>query len=121
MDQSLAASEIIKQVIEHYAQFQPSHGKIRLETIFDDHQGRYALMQTGWDRDRRIRGNLIYVVLEQEMIRIEYDGMEHGIFYDLVKKGVSPERIVLAYLPDCPTGSRLDFDRSISSKQSAIA
>ncbi len=109
MNQALAASEIIKQVIEYYAQFQPSHGKIRLETIFDDRQGRYALMQTGWDRNRRIRGNLIYVVLEQEMIRIEYDGVEQGIFYDLVKNGISPEKIVLAYLPDCPIGSSLDL------------
>lgn len=31
--------------------------------ITDDTQNRYALMQVGWDRGRRVRGNLIYVTL----------------------------------------------------------
>ena len=75
---------IVKQVIGKYAQFRPSHGDIRLDTVFDDDQGHYALMQIGWDRGRRVRGNLIYITLQDEKVQIEYDGMERGITQDLL-------------------------------------
>ena len=40
----------VKRVIETYARFRPSHGNIRLDTVFDETHDRYALMQAGWDR-----------------------------------------------------------------------
>ena len=42
--------EIVKDVINKYAQLRPSHGAIRLDTIFNEQQDNYALMQAGWDR-----------------------------------------------------------------------
>lgn len=103
MDTTTTDREIVKQVIQQYAQFKPSHGDIRLETVFDDTQNRYALMQVGWDRGRRIRGNLIYVTLKEGKVRVEYDGMEQGITNDLIAAGILPERIVLAFLVDVQT------------------
>jgi hypothetical protein len=100
MDTSTGDREIVKQVIQRYAQFKPSHGTIRLDTVFDDTQNRYALMQAGWDRGRRIKGNLLYVTLREGKVWIEYDGMEQGITQDLIAAGIPPERIVLAFLPD---------------------
>ena len=64
MDTVTHDKEIVKQVIKRYAQLRPSHGNICLDTVFDDSQGRYALMQVGWDRERRVRGNLIYVTVK---------------------------------------------------------
>jgi len=90
-------------VIRHYAQFQPSHGDIRLDTVFDEAQDRYALMQVGWDRGRRVRGNLIYVTLQDNQVWIEYDGMEQGITDDLIAAGIPSERIVQAFLPELKT------------------
>lgn len=92
-------AEIVKQVLSRYARIQPSHGQIRLDTLFDDVQGRYALMQVGWDRGVRVRGNLLYVLIQEGRVVIEYDGMERGIVEDLIAHGVSPERIDLAFLP----------------------
>jgi hypothetical protein len=92
-------SEIVKQVLNQYAKLQPSHGQIRLDTLFDDAQGRYALMQVGWDRGARVRGNLLYVLVQEERVVIEYDGMERGIVDDLIAHGISPDRIELAFLP----------------------
>jgi hypothetical protein len=86
-------------VIQQYAKLRPSHGDIRLDTVFDENQERYALMQVGWDRGRRVRGNLIYVTLSEGKVYIEYDGMESGILRDLMAMGIPEERIVLAYLP----------------------
>ena len=99
MDSTSHNREIVKQVIQRYAKLRPSHGDIRLDTVFDENQDRYALMQVGWDRGRRVRGNLIYVTLGEGKIYIEYDGMEPGIFRDLIAMGIPEERIVLAYLP----------------------
>lgn len=102
MDTAAHEREIVKQVILQYAKFRPSHGDIRLDTVFDETQERYALMQVGWDRGRRVRGNLIYLTLHDGKVWIEYDGMESGITQDLIARGIPEERIVLAYLPEQP-------------------
>lgn len=105
MDTTTRNRDIVKQVIQQYSQFKPSHGDIRLDTVFDDTQNRYALMQVGWDRGQRVRGNLIYVTLREGKVWVEYDGMEQGITQDLINLGIPPERIVLAFLPDLQTAT----------------
>lgn len=100
MDSIQEQVAIVKQIISRYAQLKPSHGDIRLETLFDETQNRYALMQSGWDRGRRVRGNLIYITLRDGKVWIEYDGMEQGITQDLITAGIAPERIMLAFLPE---------------------
>jgi hypothetical protein len=60
----------------------------------------YALMQVGWDQERRVRGNLIYVNIENNKVVIEYDGLENGITQDLIERGISKDDIILAFLPD---------------------
>jgi len=54
-------------------------------------------MQVGWDRQRRVRGNLIYITLQDDRVFIEYDGMECGIVKDLIALGVASDQIMLAY------------------------
>jgi hypothetical protein len=68
MDITTTDRQIVKQVIGQYASFIPSHGDIRLDTVFDDEQGHYTLMQVGWDRGRRVRGNLIYMALDDGQV-----------------------------------------------------
>lgn len=68
--------------------------------MFDETQGRYALVQVGWDRGRRVRRNLIYVSLHDGKVWVEYDGMEPGITQDLIERGIPEEPIVLAFLPE---------------------
>jgi hypothetical protein len=100
MDTLKTYQEIIKQVISDYAKLRPSHGDIHLDPVFDDYHNRYALMQVGWDRERRVRGNLIYVNIENNKVVIEYDGLENGITQDLIERGISKDDIILAFLPD---------------------
>jgi len=99
-DATLAYRQIIKQTILKYSQFRPSYGAIRLDPIFDETHDRYGLMQVGWDHGRRIRGNLIYVILRDGKVAIEYDGMEHGIFDALVRQGIPADDIILAFQPE---------------------
>ncbi|MEG4803915.1 XisI protein [Microcoleus sp. ARI1-B5] len=98
MDTSATYREIVKQVILQYAKLRPSHGDIRLDPVFDETHDRYALMQVGWDRGRRVRGNLIYITLEDGKVYIEYDGMECGITQNLIDRGIPENDIVLAFM-----------------------
>lgn len=54
MDKIANYRGIVKEVISQYSRFVPSHGNIRLDTVFDETQDRYALMQVGWNRERRL-------------------------------------------------------------------
>ncbi|PZU91958.1 MAG: XisI protein [Pseudanabaena sp.] len=99
MDTIKSYQAVIKQIISEYAKLRPSHGNIHLEPIFDDVNSRYALMQFGWDRERRVRGNLIYVSIKEGKVLIEYDGIEGGITQDLIQMGIPERDIVLAFLP----------------------
>ncbi|UKO98582.1 XisI protein [Nostoc sp. UHCC 0870] len=99
MDTNTVYRNIVKQVIQKYANFRPSHGEIRLDTVFDDTQNRYALMQVGWERGRRVRGNLIYITIQDGKVWVEYDGMETGITQDLINRGIPEADIVWAFLP----------------------
>ncbi|GAA6615205.1 XisI protein [Scytonema sp. NUACC26] len=99
MDKINQYRQIVKQVVTQYSRLKPSHGNIRLDTIFDEAQDRYGLMQVGWDRGKRVRGNLIYITLSGEKVIVEYDGMESGITQDLIDKGILEEDIILAFVP----------------------
>jgi XisI protein len=97
MDTILVYRNIIKQIILRYAQLKPSHGNIRLDPVFDEANDRYALMQVGWDRQRRVRGNLIYLTIQKDRVFIEYDGTENGITDELVAEGIPRDNIILAF------------------------
>ena len=97
MDKLTKYRQIIQDLILKYAQFKPSHGNIRLDPIFDLQRDHYALMQVGWDRGKRIRGNLIYITIVDDKVHLEYDGMERGITEELINLGIVEEDIVLAF------------------------
>ena len=98
MDTPKTYREIVKQVIGKYAKLCPSHGNIRLDTVFDEQSDRYALMQVGWNRGKRVRGNIIYITLGEGKVYVEYDGIEQGITQDLIDQGIPQNNIILEHL-----------------------
>ena len=94
MDKLTQYRQIVEDIILKYSQFRPSHGTIRLDPIIDEKRDHYALMQVGWDRGKRIRGNLIYITLKDEKIYLEYDGIETGITQDLLDQGIPEQDII---------------------------
>ncbi|MEZ4662352.1 MAG: element excision factor XisH family protein [Caldilineaceae bacterium] len=48
-----ALSRNCKRCDQQISRLRPSHGAIRLDTVFDEQQDHYALMQSGWDRGAR--------------------------------------------------------------------
>ncbi|HBE20496.1 MAG TPA: XisI protein [Cyanobacteria bacterium UBA11149] len=96
MDTTTKYREILKQLILEYAKLRPSHGQIRIDAVCDEIRDRYALMHVGWDGSRRVRGNLLYVVIQEGKILIEYDGIGYGISSDLIARGIPESDIIFA-------------------------
>jgi len=100
MDSPPAYRDVIRRIVQHHAQYQPSHGDIRVDAVCDDQSGVYTLVYAGWDKGKRVHGVLLLVRLEANRIVVEYDGIYHGIYDDLIAAGVPADDIVLAYRRD---------------------
>lgn len=90
-------AEIVKRIIRKYAAIKPSHGDIDVETIFDDAQGHYEMVYSGWDGWRRVHGSVLHVDIRGDKIWIQHDGTESGITDELLEAGVPAQHIVLAF------------------------
>jgi hypothetical protein len=54
-------AEIVKRVIRDYAAIKPACEDIVIETVFDDAQGHYEMVYSGWQGYDRIHGAVIHV------------------------------------------------------------
>ena len=90
---------IVRELIERYAQYQPAHGEVQIEVIFDASNDHYELMYAGWHGPYRIHGSVLHIDIRHEKVWIQYDGTEDGIAEELVKAGIPRDRIVLAFKP----------------------
>lgn len=88
--------EILKQVIEHQATFSAGDRRIESVPICDPVHDHYLLMSLGWDQVGRAHDILVHLRLKDGKVRIEWDGLEEGIFEELVEAGVSKKDIVYA-------------------------
>jgi ketopantoate reductase len=99
MDQVARYREIVRRVIEDYAQFGGPDPNIVTEVIEDPKRDHFELIHVGWDRRRRIHGTVLHVDLIGGKIWIQHDGTERPMAEELVAAGVPKEDIVLAYKP----------------------
>ena len=97
MDRLEKYRNIIKDVIRGYASIRPAHGEIEIETVFDDAQGHYELVYTGWDGWQRVHGAVIHVDIRGDKVWIQHDGTEDGIADELIEAGIPQDQIVLAF------------------------
>jgi hypothetical protein len=88
---------LVRQIIEHYAQFRSAVGEIETEVIIDEGKGHFELMRSGWLSGRRVHGSLIHIDVRGGKIWIQHDGTEDGVANELVSAGVPKDRIVLAF------------------------
>lgn len=99
MAQVAEYADIIKRIIREYGAVQPSSGDIRVETIFDDAQGHYELVYSGWNRSTRVHGPVLHVDVHDGKVWVEHDGTSPGVVDDLLAAGVPATDIVLAFQP----------------------
>lgn len=89
--------ELVKQVIKEHAEMPQGFGDVRIETIFDEIQDHYALVEVGWDGLTRIEGQVIHIDIIGDKIWIQHDGTEHGVARELEALGVPRQSIVLGF------------------------
>ena len=89
---------IIKQILLQHAELVPSHGEIEVRPIFDHTNDSYLLVDSGWDRTRHVYAALIDLRVKDGKVRIEADGPERGVAYELLDAGVPQSDIVLGYM-----------------------
>ena len=89
--------QIVRDIIVHYSQFQPSIGEVELEVVIDEENDHYQLLQNGWTGRFRVEGSLIHIDIRNGKVVIQSDGTADSIAGQLVEKGIAREDIVLAY------------------------
>lgn len=89
--------QAIITVLQDYLKFLGKDLDNEIQLIIDEKQKHYLLVETGWQKNRRIYGNFIHIDLINDKIWIQQDGTEEGIANELVKQGISPQQIVLAF------------------------
>jgi len=94
--------EIIRRVLTEYAELvaapRPT-GEVRVERVFDDAQGHYEVLLSGWLRNRRVHGPMLHLDVRDGKVWVEHDGTSPGVVDDLLAAGIPAEHIVLAFHP----------------------
>lgn len=99
MDTVTQYREIVRQLMEEYGRYRPSHGQIDTEVVVDAAHDHYELLHIGWDGPRRVHGTVLHVDIRDQKIWIQYDGTDRPIAEELLRAGVPRTDIVLGFHP----------------------
>ena len=99
MDTLIHYRDIVRQIIETYASYKPSHGEIESKAIVDTEKDHYEVMHVGWDGMRRVHGSVVHLDIKNGKIWIQYDGTSRPVAEALLEAGVPREDIVLGFHP----------------------
>src|SRR5919106_5342578 len=91
--------EIVRDLLEEYAQYKPSRGDVQIEVILDPANDHYELIYAGWNGPYRIHGSVLHLDIRDGKVWIQHDGTEEGVAERLVEAGIPRDRIVLAFKP----------------------
>lgn len=89
--------EAIIDVLQYYGEFMENDPESDIQLIIDKTHQHYLLVEIGWQNNKRIYGTLIHIDIINNKIWIQQDGTEEGVANELVKEGISPHEIVLAF------------------------
>ena len=97
MDKLASYRKHIEAILTRYGSYKPSYGDVEVQLVFDRERDRYLVLSVGWKGDRRVRGCVLHVDIQNGKIWIQHDGTEGGIANELVELGVPKQDIVLAF------------------------
>lgn len=100
MDTRTADREVIEKALADYAAIPYAHGEVVTQTVFDREGDHYLLMIVGRENRRRVHGCLVHIDRIGDRVWIQADGTERGMAPALVRGGIPPERIMLAFSSD---------------------
>jgi hypothetical protein len=90
---------VVRQLLQEYSRYRPSHGEIVTELVVDPERDHYELLHVGWDGPRRVHGAVIHIDIIDGKVWIQHDGTSDGIAEELVERGIPREAIVLGFRP----------------------
>lgn len=99
MDKLDRYRQIVRELIEEYGRYKPSHGQIDTEVIVDPVKDHYELMHVGWDGVRRVHGSVVHIDIVDGKVWIQYDGTSRPVADELVAAGIPRDDIVLGFHP----------------------
>jgi len=91
--------QILRQIIEMYASWKPSHGQIVSEAIVDPEIDHYEVMRVGWDGHRRVHACTVHLDIIDGKVWIQYDGTNRPVADELLAAGIPHSDIVLGFHP----------------------
>jgi hypothetical protein len=97
MDKLENYRHIIQKIVEHHAQYAPSHGQIEVAPFIDKKHDNYGLIDVGWSRTGRVHAIIFHLRIEKNKIWVEWDGIETSVAQELVDAGIPKEDIVLGF------------------------
>jgi hypothetical protein len=104
MDRLEHYREVVSRLVEEYARYKPSHGKIETEAVLDRTHDHYEVMHVGWDGVRRVHGCVVHIDIKDGKVWVQYDGTSRPVAEELVAAGIPREDIVLGFHPPAVRG-----------------
>lgn len=122
MDKLTRYKYILEQLVNRYAENQPSHGRIETFPICDPKQNHYLLMDIGWDTTGRVHAVAFHAHLEEGKVWIEWDGTDPSLSDELVTAGIPPSDIIPAfYRPEYRALTELAITNTAQEQHNPIA
>ncbi len=100
MDRVEKYRAIVRQILEEYASYKPSYGKVETEVVIDPTSDHYEVKRIGWNGYQRIHGSVVHLDIIDGKIWIQHDGTDQPVADELLAAGVPKEDIVLGFHPE---------------------
>src|SRR5947209_1038687 len=100
MDQLNAYRASIRHVLSRYANLDsqgPPGPGVKTYCSFDDEHDQYLVIRVGWAGQRRVKGVVLHVRIEDGKVWLEENGTDREIASELVALGVAPRDIVIGF------------------------
>ncbi|MGB3692655.1 MAG: XisI protein [Spirulinaceae cyanobacterium] len=99
MDRLTELYNTIYPILKEYADLPYADRNLEHKLVISDDHKDYLLMTIGWRDDVKIHGCVVHLEIIDQKVWIHRDGLEDGIADDLVRAGIPPNQIVLAFHP----------------------
>lgn len=100
MDHLNMCRAAVRQVLSRYVDLDkqgPAAVGVQTFCAFDEEHDQYLVVRAGWSGQRRIKGVVLHVRIDDGKVWLEENGTDREIASELVALGVPPQDIVLGF------------------------
>lgn len=97
MDKLSYLREQVRRILSEYATIPYSFGDLRHETVYDDAQGRYIVLSSGWENGKPVQDIVIRIDLIGDKVWLQCDNTDAVIADELIAAGIPSSDIVLGF------------------------